>query len=683
MNWNKNRINGDLPYWINMKKQLRFAASLAASLWMLTCGLLQAQTPCENGFAGIYPCENMDLLAHLTSAEIGGGESTNDIWGWVSPATGKEYALVGCSNGTAFVDVTEPTEPIYLGLLPTHTTNSLWRDLETYKDYVFVGSEAGGHGLQIMDLMQLDLVTNPPVQFVETMHYGGFGNSHTINIDPVSGLLVAMGTSTFNGGLHIIDINDPLSPVLVGGFADDGYTHDGFITTYTGPDADYIGKTIVVACNADALTLVDITNPLDCQMIDTYSYPELGYVHQGWFSKNNRYFMLNDELDEMNLGNGTRTHMFDLLDLDNIVYMGFHEANNTSIDHNLYTVDQFIYQSNYRSGLRVFDAVRVSDAQLSPIGFFDLVPTDDNPTFAGTWSNYPYLPSGINLATSMYDGFFITRPTMVTFSEKEFALCGESQITFDVSIQAELAFPLTFGIEGLPGVSINSITATQPGVFQVILGNLNGLAAGSYTGRVTMNTTFGEKYEFPIYITASSTASAAPVMVFPFLGSPDFIFEGDDLLTVDWLEVPGSLNYTVQIATDADFNNIVDEALVVEDTYSMSSFLPLGLYYVRVRANTACGVSPWTTVDEVDVVITQVEELDSVSIGLYPNPGSGFFTITSDRELSLPVQLFDSTGRMLRQQWMNGKTAEWRTEDLPRGMYLIRVGTFHRYWIKN
>jgi len=129
-----------------------------------------SQTPCVDGMAGIYPCQNVDLIAYMPLANIGGGENTNDIWGWVSPNTGKEYALVGCSNGTAFVDISTPTSPIYLGLLPTHSTNSLWRDVETYNNYCFVGSEAQGHGLQIMDLLQLDNVTNPPVTFSESAY---------------------------------------------------------------------------------------------------------------------------------------------------------------------------------------------------------------------------------------------------------------------------------------------------------------------------------------------------------------------------------------------------------------------------------------------------------------------------------------------------------------------------------
>jgi hypothetical protein len=32
----------------------------------------------------------------------------NDIWGWTDPLDGREYALVGRNDGTAFVDVTDP-----------------------------------------------------------------------------------------------------------------------------------------------------------------------------------------------------------------------------------------------------------------------------------------------------------------------------------------------------------------------------------------------------------------------------------------------------------------------------------------------------------------------------------------------------------------------------------------------
>ena len=81
-------------------------------------------TPCVDGQADGYPCHNVDLEEFMPLAEIGGGAG-NDLWGWTDPETGHEYALMGRSTGTSFVDVTDPENPIYLGDLPTHTVQLL------------------------------------------------------------------------------------------------------------------------------------------------------------------------------------------------------------------------------------------------------------------------------------------------------------------------------------------------------------------------------------------------------------------------------------------------------------------------------------------------------------------------------------------------------------------------------
>ena len=70
-----------------------------------------ADATCTNGMAGTYPCNEIDLLAFLPHGEIGGG-SGNDLWGWTDPETGREYALVGRSLGTAFVDISNPRPPV-------------------------------------------------------------------------------------------------------------------------------------------------------------------------------------------------------------------------------------------------------------------------------------------------------------------------------------------------------------------------------------------------------------------------------------------------------------------------------------------------------------------------------------------------------------------------------------------
>lgn len=631
-----------------------------------------AQTPCVDGFAGEYPCELVDLVTVMSLTDIEAGQNTNDIWGWVSPVSGKEYALVGTANGTSFVDISDPADPVYLGYLPTHTVPSLWRDVEAYNNFVFVGSEAGGHGLQVMDLLQLDNVTNPPVVFEEDAWYGGFGNSHTINIDQASGVLMALGSGTFNGGPHIVDVQDPLNPTLLGGFDADGYTHDGFLLTYNGPDPDKQGRLIAVLCNEDALTVADCTDPQDCVLIDTYSYPQTGYVHQGWFTKDLRYFLVNDELDELNFGNGTRTHMFDLLDLDNIEHIGFYEADNTSIDHNLIILDQFVYESNYRSGVRIFDASRISDSELHPVGYFDLFPANDSPLFSGTWSNYPLLPSGVNIATSMYTGFFILDPNILELTENRFSLCGINEIIVEVNALANLQYPLTVSFSGLPaGAAVNGPTITEPGAYQVVVGNLNAADPGIYNVTLQLETTFGETYDLPVVIAISAGDAASPVLSEP----ADEAQLGSNLTSYafSWNSQADAVLYQFQLASDPDFTSIIEEENTVTSSFQYNTMLPEGTYYWRAAAVNSCGNGPWSEAFSFTIVIVGTEEFSKNALSISPNPATELVMIkglTPQDEF----EVVDMTGRVcVRSKVVSGTTAILDVQSLSPGVYFLRT----------
>lgn len=233
-----------------------------------------AQTAsCIGGLADGYACDSIDLKAFLDITEMGGTSSTeaNDIWGWTDPTTGNEYALVGLTTGTAFVDVTDPENPVFLGDLPTQTFSSLWRDLKVYNDHVFIVSEASNHGMQVFDLTQLRTATSPPVTFSNSAYYDGFGNAHNIVINEDSGFAYSVGSNTCAGGLHMVDITDPVNPIDAGCFSTDGYTHDAQCVIYDGPDSDHTGSEICVNSNEDTITIVDVTdktNPVQLSRMD-------------------------------------------------------------------------------------------------------------------------------------------------------------------------------------------------------------------------------------------------------------------------------------------------------------------------------------------------------------------------------------------------------------------------------
>ncbi len=653
--------------------------NLFLSIFIFSSAAIAAQ-PCINGMSGIYPCDNVDLLAYVPLSNIGANpnnDNTNDIWGWVSPVSGKEYAIVGVSNGTAFVDVSSPESPVYLGTLPTHTSNSLWRDVETLDHYCFVGSEAGGHGLQVFDLLQLDNVT-APTSFIETAYYGGFGNSHTIAIDAESKILMAMGTNTFNGGPHLVDISNPLQPTLMGGYAESGYTHDGTILTYNGPDVNHQGDVIVVACNGNSgwgVVTLNVTDPTDILFLDNYEYPERGYTHQGWFTKDMAHYLVNDELDEQNFGTATRTHIFDFTDLDNIGYMNYYQSTNSSIDHNLYVKDQFVYESNYRSGVRILDASRVSTGVLNEVGYFDLFPTNDLPQFSGTWSNYPYLPSGVNLATSMYDGFFILRPTLLYFQNNHLNACGQSADTLQLKINADLQFPLTANITGIPGFPVFSgVNIGATGSHNIVISDLGTVPTGTYNCTLQLLTTFGESYDLFFKITIG-TPPPAPVL----LSVPGTIqYNGFDY-TFNWSAVPGATSYLFEISeNDATFGNIVYSSTEVGNFATLPFDFAFGegkTYSWRVTSINGCGSSASSTAEDFQWIPAGVNEIAEREFIVYPNPAENEVFIQNFQSGKSLVSVYNSTGQLVLTSTFNQPGVHTlEVENLSTGIYTIQVG---------
>ncbi len=92
-------------------------------------------------------------------------------------------------------------------------------------------------------------------------------------------------------------------------------------------------------------------------------------------------------------------------DLTSPVQVATFTNGNTANDHNLYTLGSLIFEANYRSGLRVFDAADPLAPQ--EIAFFDTYPEDNEVRYNGLWNVYPYLPSGIVLGSDMEKGLFV------------------------------------------------------------------------------------------------------------------------------------------------------------------------------------------------------------------------------------------------------------------------------------
>lgn len=378
-----------------------------------------AQTPCENGMAGDYPCNGYDLQSFISLAELD-TDRGNDSWGWTDPDNGDEYAIMGVKNGTVFIDISDPINPIYLGKLPTHTDNSTWRDIKVYQNYAFIVSEANNHGMQVFDLTRLRNISNPPENFNEDAHYDGFGSSHNIVINEETGYAYSVGDNTYSGGAHFIDISNPLNPIAAGGYSDDGYTHDAQVVIYNGPDTDYTGKEIYIGSNEDKVVIVDVTDKNNPQHISSVTYSNFSYTHQGWITEDFKYYILGDESDEINLGFNTKTIVLDFTDLDNPIHSFDYSGPTLATDHNGYVNGDLFYLANNAAGLRVIDISDISNGEMTEIGFFDSHPLNDFAGYEGIWSTYPYFESG-NIVISDREGFFVVKSSTLAIEDNSFS----------------------------------------------------------------------------------------------------------------------------------------------------------------------------------------------------------------------------------------------------------------------
>lgn len=400
--------------------------------------------PCENGFAGRYPCSGFDLYSHIdlemfdsldhnhkrgwfnTSTrkerfmDLGSHDSSgvnsgaNDIWGWIDPQTDKEYAIVGLIDGTAFVDISNPLNPLYLGKLPSATEPSIWRDIKVNQNFAYIVSEASNHGLQVFDLTRLRGITEKRQIFSADFRESSFGNAHNIAINQESGFGYVLGSQKYGGGPIFFDLSNKSRPVEIGGYSLEGYAHDAQIITYQGTDIDYLGKEIYIGSHTDGesfnkLIILDVSDKSNPIKISETSYQNAIYTHQNWISEDHRHIFLGDEGDELVYGVPTRTLIFNVENLENPILHHEYEGVTNAIDHNGFIKGDNYYMANYTAGLRVIDIENIEVNQMREIGFFDTYPTNNEVQFHGAWSVYPFFESGIIAINDIDNGLFLVK----------------------------------------------------------------------------------------------------------------------------------------------------------------------------------------------------------------------------------------------------------------------------------
>ena len=327
---------------------------------------------------------NTILLSHVNYQQLHQA-NLNDVWGYVDE-TGKEYAIVGTTEGTSILDVSDPTSPIEIFWIAG--SSSIWRDPCVHGDYAYVTTEAND-GLLIIDLSPL-----PSSSVLPTSTYFGTTtpqllSAHTCFVDE-NGFAYVFGSNRGNGGALILDVQtNPMQPTEVG-FFDNWYVHDGFVRN----------DTMFLAHISDGfVSLVDVSYKANPILLGTKNTPN-NFSHNIWPSDDGQTVFTTDEVS------GAFLAAYNISDPQNIVEIDRiqNSPGQGVIPHNAHVRGNHLISSYYSDGIVVHDITYPDN--MVKVAEFDTYPTQTS-GFDGCWGVYPFLPSGNLLASDITEGLFI------------------------------------------------------------------------------------------------------------------------------------------------------------------------------------------------------------------------------------------------------------------------------------
>jgi len=314
---------------------------------------------------------NMTLLSQLSYP-------ASDIWGYTTEG-GVEYAILGTSSGTAIIDVgIDPSNPVEVAFITGPPSG--FRDIKTHLNYAYVVTEgnpnAPGGGLQIIDL------SDPPNATLAATYTGNdFSSAHNIYVG--DGYAYPVGANIASGGLVILDLADPLAPLQVGAWTS-SYIHD----VYVRDDTAY-----AAALHNGMLRIIDVTDKSNPDQVAVIG--GLPAVHNAWTTEDANFLLTTQEMGDGHL------RVWDISDLENIFEVGSYQLGPGSIIHNVHVRGDFAYISYYEwGGVRIVDIVEPrAPVEVGFVSGGDMI----------TWGVYPYLPSGIVLASGFNTGLTVAK----------------------------------------------------------------------------------------------------------------------------------------------------------------------------------------------------------------------------------------------------------------------------------
>ncbi len=360
-----------------------------------------------------YPSQNITLLSHWdttkTIAEPIYDIRYSSVWGWADTVKHREYAIIGSTDGTYFIDVTNPAQPVKRGYVPGPRDSCIWREFKTYKNYLYMSSDDATsawnkNNLQIIDMSYLPdsvhLVYNTDTLIVR---------SHTIFID---------GDKLYGGYVHynqsqyyamaIYSLANPIAPTYIRSLDSDYVLSGGNIVH----DMYVRNDTVYASCSYDGLHIYEFnpSSPKFTELGSLTGYePGGAYNHSSALTADGKTLIFADE-EPANL----KVKSVDVTNFSNLTILDKFSSTptTTATPHNPFIRkgknDRCVI-SYYADGVQIFDITNPSI--VTRTGYFISSPGGcsacPNQNYFSCWGVYIDLPSGIILASDMQHGLFV------------------------------------------------------------------------------------------------------------------------------------------------------------------------------------------------------------------------------------------------------------------------------------
>jgi choice-of-anchor B domain-containing protein len=522
-----------------MSSILRSACSFFLSSWLMVA---YSQTIQSVGVLNFQTLRNSDL---------------SNLWGYADEQ-GNEYALVGVngdgsplSGGLSVVDLSDPADPQEIFFAPGPP--SIWREIKTWGDYAYVTTEADNGMLMIVDLGPLPQSSTLPVVI---FHGDGWDTSHSLFIDE-NGRLYIHGANRGEGGVIMYDLTqDPTAPVEVGTY-DPFYCHDSFAR----------GDTLYAAhINDGFFTIVDVSDPAAPIVLGQASTPNF-FTHNVWLDDSGDHLFTTDEKNGAFVGSYDIGDPSDIQEVDRLQSV----PGTGAVPHNTYWLNDFLVSSYYTYGVTVYDATFPDN--LVEVGHYDTSPFTGE-GFNGCWGVYPFLPSGLLIASDIQTGLHVLQPQLERAAYLQGMVTSASTQQPIVGAQVQVVSEVAQDICDLDGFYALGVSA--PGTYQV---TYSALGYGSFTATGVVLAT-GQITELDVEL--------SPLLPFDLSGGVFDESTGSDIVGAHLLfEAPGGYVYSATTDNAGDYT--------ITDMYPASYTLTVGSWGHRTECSSVGALSSSST----------------------------------------------------------------------------------------